>query len=211
MLNRPEIARVILTGGTETALKILGANPTLHLLAETGGKNATIVTDMADRDQAIKNVVHSAFSNCGQKCSATSLLILEKTIYDDPHFRQQLVDATASITTLYRRDRALSLRVREHLRAALPEHLALPALARRLFLSPRTLHRPSGSPTTPTPTTKPLLASATRRRQGLPVPPSTKTVERSWCSMRPPTLACPRPSWGVVLMRSAIRWVGPFT
>jgi AraC-like DNA-binding protein len=52
-----------------------------------------------------------------------------------------LADAPASITTLYRRDRALALRVREHLRAALPEHLALPALAKRLFLSPRTLHR----------------------------------------------------------------------
>ncbi|MDP1611179.1 MAG: AraC family transcriptional regulator [Sulfuritalea sp.] len=52
-----------------------------------------------------------------------------------------LADAPASITTLYRRDRALALRVREHLRAALPEHLALPAIARRLFLSPRTLHR----------------------------------------------------------------------
>ena len=52
-----------------------------------------------------------------------------------------LADAPASITTLYRRDRALAQRVREHLRAALPEHLALPALAKRLFLSPRTLHR----------------------------------------------------------------------
>ena len=52
-----------------------------------------------------------------------------------------LADAPASITTLYRRDRALGLRVREHLRAALPEHLALPAIASRLFLSPRTLHR----------------------------------------------------------------------
>ncbi|MBI5107262.1 MAG: AraC family transcriptional regulator [Rhodocyclales bacterium] len=52
-----------------------------------------------------------------------------------------LADAPASITTLYRRDRALAQRVREHLRAALPEHLALPALATRLFLSPRTLHR----------------------------------------------------------------------
>ena len=52
-----------------------------------------------------------------------------------------LADAPASITTLYRRDRALAPRVREHLRAALPEQLTLPALARRLFLSPRTLHR----------------------------------------------------------------------
>ncbi len=52
-----------------------------------------------------------------------------------------LADAPASITTLYRRDRALALRVREHLRAALPEQLTLPTLARRMFLSPRTLHR----------------------------------------------------------------------
>lgn len=52
-----------------------------------------------------------------------------------------IADAPASITTLYRRDRALALRVREHLRAALPELPTLPAIARRLFLSPRTLHR----------------------------------------------------------------------
>jgi AraC-like DNA-binding protein len=60
---------------------------------------------------------------------------------DEAALAQFLVDAPASITTLYRRDRALSLRVREHLRAALPNHLALPELSRRLFLSPRTLHR----------------------------------------------------------------------
>jgi AraC-like DNA-binding protein len=60
---------------------------------------------------------------------------------DEAALAQFLADAPASITTLYRRDRALSLRVREHLRAALPEHLALPELSRRLFLSPRTLHR----------------------------------------------------------------------
>lgn len=52
-----------------------------------------------------------------------------------------LVDAPASITTLYRRDRALALRVREHLRAALPELPTLSKIARHLYLSPRTLHR----------------------------------------------------------------------
>ncbi len=88
---------IILTGGTDTGINILKQTPGVYLAAETGGKNATIVTDMADRDQAIKNVIHSAFSNCGQKCSATSLLILGKTIYDDPHFRQQLVDAAKSM------------------------------------------------------------------------------------------------------------------
>jgi RHH-type proline utilization regulon transcriptional repressor/proline dehydrogenase/delta 1-pyrroline-5-carboxylate dehydrogenase len=51
---------------------------------------------MADRDQAVKNVIHSAFSNCGQKCSATSLLILEKEIYNDKNFKNKLVDAARS-------------------------------------------------------------------------------------------------------------------
>jgi AraC-like DNA-binding protein len=60
---------------------------------------------------------------------------------DEAALRSFLADAPASITTLYRRDHALGLRVREYLRAALPEHLGLPAIARRLFLSPRTLHR----------------------------------------------------------------------
>ncbi|WP_028581362.1 bifunctional proline dehydrogenase/L-glutamate gamma-semialdehyde dehydrogenase [Desulfogranum japonicum] len=97
LTGSPDIDCIILTGGTDTGLQILKQTPGVYLAAETGGKNATIVTDMADRDQAIKNVIHSAFSNCGQKCSATSLLILEKTIYDDPHFRQQLVDASRSM------------------------------------------------------------------------------------------------------------------
>jgi len=95
----PDVDCIILTGGTDTGLSILEKTPGVYLAAETGGKNATIVTDMADRDQAIKNVIQSAFSNCGQKCSATSLLILEKTIYDDIHFREQLVDAAGSMKT----------------------------------------------------------------------------------------------------------------
>lgn len=93
----PLVDCIILTGGTDTGLRILQQTPSVYLAAETGGKNATIVTDMADKDQAIKNVIHSAFSNGGQKCSATSLLILEGSVYDDPHFRQQLVDAAASV------------------------------------------------------------------------------------------------------------------
>ena len=60
---------------------------------------------------------------------------------DEAALRQFLVDAPASITTLYRRDRALALRVRDALRAALPEPRTLPELARALFVSPRTLHR----------------------------------------------------------------------
>ena len=88
---------VILTGGESTARKMLESRADLFLTAETGGKNATIVTALADREQAIKNVIHSAFSNSGQKCSATSLLVLEDEVYSDQKFRETLVDAACSL------------------------------------------------------------------------------------------------------------------
>ncbi len=97
LINHPQVDFVILTGGTDTARAMLRRRPDLALSAETGGKNAVIVTAMADRDQAIKNVIHSAFSHGGQKCSAASLLILEAEVYDDPQFKRALVDAAQSL------------------------------------------------------------------------------------------------------------------
>jgi len=97
LVAHPDVDTVILTGGTDTALAMLDGRPDMNLLAETGGKDATIVTAMADRDQAIKHLLHSAFSHSGQKCSATSLLILEKEVYRDPGFRRALCDAVESL------------------------------------------------------------------------------------------------------------------
>ncbi|HEY5657109.1 MAG TPA: proline dehydrogenase family protein, partial [Myxococcota bacterium] len=97
LVSAAEVDAVILTGGTETALRMLEARPDTHLLAETGGKNATIVSAMSDREQAIAHVLHSAFSHSGQKCSATSLLVLEAEVYDDPAFEETLSDAVRSI------------------------------------------------------------------------------------------------------------------
>lgn len=97
LVENPQVETVILTGGTETAKRMLGARPDLHLLAETGGKNATIVTAMADRDQAIKHVIASAFGHSGQKCSATSLLLLEDEVFRDEQFRDTLADAVKSL------------------------------------------------------------------------------------------------------------------
>ena len=99
LTNHPDVDFVILTGGTQTGLAILKQRPDIFLAAETGGKNATIVTALSDRDQAISNVVYSAFGNSGQKCSATSLLILEPEVYRDAGFKKQLVDAAQSVAT----------------------------------------------------------------------------------------------------------------
>jgi len=99
LTSHPSIKHVILTGGTDTAFHLLENNPTCPLSAETGGKNAIILTASGDRDHAIQNIVTSAFSNAGQKCSACSLLLLEKDVYNNPEFKTKLTDAVTSLQT----------------------------------------------------------------------------------------------------------------
>lgn len=101
MVKDPRVDGVILTGGTDTADRILRSRPGLHLCAETGGKNVTIVTGKADRELAIKHIAVSAFSNNGQKCSATSLVLLTPDVYDDPEFMSQFRDAVQSLNVGY--------------------------------------------------------------------------------------------------------------
>ena len=97
LVTDPRVGGVILTGSVETARLFLGWRPDLPLFAETSGKNAIVVTSLADRDQAVRDLVRSAFGHNGQKCSAASLAICEAEVYDDPDFRRQLRDAAASL------------------------------------------------------------------------------------------------------------------
>ncbi|GHV61303.1 proline dehydrogenase [Bacteroidia bacterium] len=99
LTTHPAIKHIILTGGTDTAFRLLEGNPRTPLSAETGGKNVIIVTANADQDHAIQNVVSSAFSNAGQKCSACSLLLLDKKIFHDETFKLKLKDAVTSMRT----------------------------------------------------------------------------------------------------------------
>lgn len=97
LIKDPRVNAVILTGATSTAHLFAKMRPGIDLSAETGGKNALIISALSDHDLAIKDLVQSAFGHNGQKCSAASLAILEKEVYDDPHFRKQLRDAAASL------------------------------------------------------------------------------------------------------------------
>jgi RHH-type proline utilization regulon transcriptional repressor/proline dehydrogenase/delta 1-pyrroline-5-carboxylate dehydrogenase len=97
LITDARVDAVILTGSVETARRFLGWRPDLRLFAETSGKNAIIVTALADRDQAVRDLVRSAFGHNGQKCSAASLAICLAEVYDDPAFRRQLRDAAASL------------------------------------------------------------------------------------------------------------------
>ncbi|PYN10630.1 MAG: proline dehydrogenase, partial [Candidatus Rokuibacteriota bacterium] len=97
LVTDARVGAVILTGSVETARLFLGWRPDLTLFAETSGKNAIVVTALADRDQAIRDLVRSGFGHNGQKCSAASLAICEAEVYDAADFRRQLRDAAASL------------------------------------------------------------------------------------------------------------------
>lgn len=97
LTTAPAIKHIILTGGTDTAQQIARSNPATPLSAETGGKNAIILTASGDRDHAIMNIVASAFGNAGQKCSACSLLLVERSVYEDKNFQEKLKDAATSM------------------------------------------------------------------------------------------------------------------
>ena len=97
LTGAPAIKHIILTGGTETAQNIAHANPKKPLSAETGGKNVMILSAKGDRDHAIMNACRSAFGNAGQKCSACSILLVERSVYDNPEFKEKLKDCATSL------------------------------------------------------------------------------------------------------------------
>jgi len=97
LIEHPDVNAVILTGAWDTARMFLDWRPDLRLHGETSGKNAIVVTATADLDEAVADIVRSAFGHAGQKCSAASLAILEASVYDDHRFRRQLADAVRSL------------------------------------------------------------------------------------------------------------------
>jgi hypothetical protein len=97
LVTHEGVGRVVLTGSYDTARLFRSWKPDMHLLGETSGKNAIIVTPSADPDLAVRDIVHSAFAHAGQKCSASSLLILVGSAGKSARIARQLVDATASL------------------------------------------------------------------------------------------------------------------
>jgi RHH-type proline utilization regulon transcriptional repressor/proline dehydrogenase/delta 1-pyrroline-5-carboxylate dehydrogenase len=86
-LVHPALAGVAFTGSTATAATINRAlahreGPIVPLIAETGGVNAMIVDATALPEQVVDDVVSSAFTSAGQRCSALRVLYLQDEIAD---------------------------------------------------------------------------------------------------------------------------------
>jgi len=105
LVDHPQVAMIAFTGSRAVGMAInrraaetSGEGKTPHVkrvIAEMGGKNAIIVDDDADLDEAVLGVVHSAFGYQGQKCSACSRVIVLDKVYD--HFLPRLIEATRSL------------------------------------------------------------------------------------------------------------------
>jgi RHH-type transcriptional regulator, proline utilization regulon repressor / proline dehydrogenase / delta 1-pyrroline-5-carboxylate dehydrogenase len=106
LVTHDGLSTVVLTGSYETARMFVTWKPDMHLLAETSGKNALIITAAADIDAALADLVRSAFGHAGQKCSAASLAIVEASVYDDPMFHQRLAAAVKSLVVGWPSDSA---------------------------------------------------------------------------------------------------------
>jgi RHH-type proline utilization regulon transcriptional repressor/proline dehydrogenase/delta 1-pyrroline-5-carboxylate dehydrogenase len=103
LTGHPRVAQVAFTGSKEVGLRILekASRPDPHaeqvrsVVAEMGGKNAVIVDDDADLDEAVAQVVRSAFGYQGQKCSACSRVVVLQEVY--PRFLERLKAACESL------------------------------------------------------------------------------------------------------------------
>ena len=85
------------TGSTEigTDLYANSAQRLKKVQAEMGGKNAVILLADADMDKALGGIVQGAFGSTGQRCTATSRVIVEEGVYDQ--FMEGLIDRTSKL------------------------------------------------------------------------------------------------------------------
>ena len=103
LVRDPRVAMIAFTGSKEVGLHILAAagetpegQPFVKkVVCEMGGKNAIIVDDSASLGEAVLGVRKSAFSYCGQKCSACSRAIVLDGVHDQ--FLKRLVESTHAL------------------------------------------------------------------------------------------------------------------
>ena len=87
LVQSSQVSGVCFTGSTQTARNIQCAlatagNPDAALIAETGGLNAMLVDSTALPEQAVRDIVVSAFQSAGQRCSALRILYLQNEVRD---------------------------------------------------------------------------------------------------------------------------------
>jgi len=97
LVAHPRVERISFTGSTATGRKVLeGAARNLsYATLELGGKNAFIVLDDADLDEAVRLAIEGMFYNQGEACTSTSRILVHSSLYE--RFAEQFVERTAQL------------------------------------------------------------------------------------------------------------------
>lgn len=97
IVRHPDVPAISFTGSTETGRIVGEICGRMHkrLSLEMGGKNAQIVLDDADLENALDGVLWGAFGTTGQRCTATSRLIVQQGVHDE--FVDRLVERTRAL------------------------------------------------------------------------------------------------------------------
>ncbi|HET9581670.1 MAG TPA: aldehyde dehydrogenase family protein [Gemmatimonadota bacterium] len=97
LVQHPDITGVSFTGSTAVGWRIAAAcgERGKPVALEMGGKNAQLVMADADLDLALEGVLWGAFGTTGQRCTATSRLVLESSIHDE--FVDRLVERAGKL------------------------------------------------------------------------------------------------------------------
>jgi NAD-dependent aldehyde dehydrogenases len=99
LTTHPDVDVIAFTGSKEVGLRLLAQSTHItenqrritRVIAEMGGKNAVIIDETADLDEAVTGVVKSFTGYQGQKCSACSRAIVHESVYE--LFLRRLADA----------------------------------------------------------------------------------------------------------------------
>ena len=87
LVESKEVDGLTFTGSYDVGMKIYQdfskSTYPRPLILEMGGKNPTVVTENADLDQAAQGIFRSAFGLQGQKCSATSRVLVQDCVHDE--------------------------------------------------------------------------------------------------------------------------------
>ncbi len=85
IVAHPDIRAVSFTGGVDTGKHVYesAAKKMIKVGLELGGKNAIIAMDDANRELLLDGVMFGAFGTAGQRCTATSRLIVHEKVYDE--------------------------------------------------------------------------------------------------------------------------------
>lgn len=104
LVNNPDVAAISFTGSSETGSTIASRAAARHarISLEMGGKNPAIVMEDADIDLAMEGMIWGAYGTTGQRCTATSRLIVHEDVHDE--IVDRIIKKASTLTLGYGND-----------------------------------------------------------------------------------------------------------